>query len=84
MRVLTTDTFCGAYLIAGGSARLVEVLVDRTGARESGTFVLEGADLVKHQETYSRGQAMANVKALRDAVTMLRTELARALRRRAA
>mgnify|MGYP001561326010 CR=1 FL=1 len=83
MRVLTTDVFCGAYLLAQG-AKLVDLLVDRTGSREAGTFVFEGPDVLAHQETYSRGKAVAHVKAIRDGVTELRARLARALRRAAA
>lgn len=82
MRVLTTDVYCGAYLLTRG-ARLVDLLVDRTGERESGTFVFEGDDLLRLQEEYSRGEAVAKVKAIRDGVTTLRTRLARALRRAA-
>jgi len=82
MRVLTTDVFCGAYLLTRGG-RLVDLLVDRTAERETGTFVFEGEDLLRHQEDYSRGDATAKVKAIRDAVTSLRTRLARALRRAA-
>lgn len=79
MRVLTGDIFCGAYLMTQG-ARLVDLLVDRTLSRSSGTFVFEGDNLLELQEQYSRGRACASVKGLRDAVTHLRTCLARALR----
>ena len=82
MRVLTTDVFCGAWLMCQG-ARLVDLLVDRTGQREAGTFVFEGNDLLERQEEYSRGQAVAPVKGIRDGVTALRARLARALRRAA-
>lgn len=80
MRVLTTDVFCGSYLFTRGG-RLVEILVDRTSRRPSGTFVLEGPDtLLEAQETYSRGEATANVKELREGVTLLRERLAHHLR----
>jgi hypothetical protein len=79
MRVLTTDVFAGAWVMSRG-ARLVDLLVDRTGARDTGTFVLEGPTALVDLETYSRGEAVANVKAIRDGVTILRTRLARALR----
>jgi hypothetical protein len=83
MRVLTTDVFCGSFLFTRGG-RLVEVLVDRTSARASGTFVLDGPDdLLAAQETYSRGEAVANVKEIREGVTLLRERLAYHLRRRA-
>jgi hypothetical protein len=80
LRVLTTDVFAGAYLMAHG-ARLVELLVDRTGARQSGTFVLEGEEVLELHEAYSRGEAVAPVKVIRDGVTALRGRLAAALRR---
>ena len=44
--------------------RLVDLLVDRTAERETGTFVFEGEDLLRHQEDYSRGDATAKVKLL--------------------
>jgi hypothetical protein len=80
MRVLTCDVFAGAYLMTQG-ARLVDLLVDRTGARSSGTFVLEGDDLLALQEAYSIGEATARVKDIRDAVTELRSRLAVALQK---
>jgi hypothetical protein len=79
LRVLTNDVFCGAYLMTQG-ARLVDLLVDRSPSRPAGTFVLEGNDLLAHQEEYSRGEAIAPVKEIRDAVSELRCRLARALR----
>ena len=79
MRVLTNDVFAGAFLISRG-ARVVELLVDRTGTRETGTFVLEGPTALDDHETYSRGEAVANVKIIREGVTHLRGRLARALR----
>jgi hypothetical protein len=79
MRVLTTDVFCGAWLMTRG-AQLVDLLVDRSPSRSAGTFVFEGTDLVALQEAYSLGEATARVKDLRDAVTELRCRLARALR----
>lgn len=83
MRVLTTDVFCGSYLFTRGG-RLVDILVDRTSKRPSGTFVLEGPDdLLKAQEEYSRGEATANVKELREGVTLLRERLAWHLRKTA-
>ncbi len=83
MRLLTSDVFCGAYLLARG-ATLVDLLIDRSGRRESGTFVFEGPEsLLAHQEAYSRGTATANVKELRQGVTALRGRLARALARAA-
>jgi hypothetical protein len=82
MRVLTTDVFCGAYLMTQG-ARLVDLYVDRSAFKDTGTFVFEGENLLTHQETYSRGQAIARVKAIRDGVTSLRTRLAQSLRRAA-
>lgn len=83
MRVLTTDVFCGSYLFTRGG-RLVEILVDRTSKRASGTFVLEGPEhLLAAQEAYSRGEATANVKELREGVTMLRERLAYRLRQTA-
>ena len=83
MRILTTDVFCSAFLMANG-ARLVDLLVDRTGSRQAGTFVLEGDEkLLEHQEVYSRGEAVASVKAIRDAVTFLRGRLATTLERAA-
>lgn len=82
MRVLITDVFCGAYLLTQG-ARIVDLLVDQSGRRKSGTFVLEGEDLLEHQEDYFRGRAHAKVKDIRDGVTELRGRLARALRRAA-
>ncbi|MEW5749028.1 MAG: hypothetical protein AB1793_09645 [Candidatus Thermoplasmatota archaeon] len=81
MRVLTTDVFCGAYLMTHQGARLVDLIVDGTGVRPSGTFVFEGDDLLEAQQVYSRGEAIASVKEIRDGVTHLRTCLARALRR---
>ena len=78
MRVLTTDVFAGAFLMTRG-ARLVDVLVDRTGARKSATFVFEGERVLEAHEEYSRGQATAPVKAIRDGVTHLRGRLVRAL-----
>ncbi len=80
MRVLTTDVFAGAWLLTTRDARLVDLLVDRSGGRSTGTFVLEGPDLVIAQETHSRGEAIANVKDIRDGVTLLRGRLARALK----
>ena len=80
MRVLTTDVFAGAYLMTQG-ARLVDLLVDRTGVRSSGTFVLEGDNLLALQEAYSLGEATARVKDIRDAVTQLRSRLAGALQK---
>lgn len=80
MRVLTCDVFAGAYLMTQG-ARFVDLLVDRTGARSSGTFVLEGDDLLALQEAYSIGEATARVKDIRDAVTELRSRLAGALQK---
>lgn len=79
MRVLTTDVFQGAYLMTQG-ARLVDLLVDRSGIHPSGTFVFEGDGLLALQAEYSTGRATAPVKAIRDGVTHLRTCLARALR----
>lgn len=81
MRVLTNDVFCAAWLMTQGG-RLVDLLVDRSPSRASGTFVLEGDDLLALQEAYSRGgsEAVAPIKDIRDAVTHLRTCLARALR----
>lgn len=79
MRVLTNDVFAGAFLMARG-ARMVELLVDRTGPRETGTFVLEGPTALEDHEAYSRGEAVANVKIIREGVTQLRGRLARALR----
>lgn len=82
MRVLTCDVFAGAYLMTQG-ARLVDLLVDRTGARSSGTFVLEGEgdDLLALQKAYSLGEATARVKDIRNAVTELRSRLAGALQK---
>ena len=80
MRVLTSDVFCGAFLLSRGG-RLVDLLVDRSGRRQAGTFVFEGEDLLVHQAAYSTGQAVASVKAIRDGVTSLRARLARALER---
>lgn len=83
MRVLTTDVFCGSFLFTRGG-RLVEILVDRASARPSGTFVFEGPDdLLAAQERYSRGEAVANVKEIREGVTLLRERLAYNLRRKA-
>ena len=83
MRVLTTDVFCGSYLFTRGG-RLVDILVDRASKRPSGTFVFEGpAHLLEAQETYSRGEATANVKELREGVTLLRERLAHRLRQTA-
>lgn len=82
MRVLTNDVFAGSYLLSRG-ARVVELLVDRTGARETGTFVIEGPTALADHEAYSRGEATANVKVIRDGVTTLRGRLARALRQAA-
>ena len=82
MRVLTTDVFAAAWLMARGAA-LREVLVDRSGARSTGTFCLEGPDVLADHETYSKGEAVANVKAIREGVTALRGRLARALQRAA-
>ena len=82
MRVLTTDVFCGAWLLARG-ARLTDLLVDRSGTRDTGTFVLEGPDVLPDHETYCRGEANANVKSIREGVTTLRGRLARALQRAA-
>lgn len=79
MRALTSDVFCAGYLILRG-ATLVDLIVDDDGHRQTGTFVLEGPDAVASQEEYSRGDAQARVKSLRDAVSSLRTDLARALR----
>jgi hypothetical protein len=79
MRVLTNDVFCGAFLMTQG-ARLIDLLVDRSPIRSTGTFVLEGDDLLALQEAYSLGEATAPVKDIRDAVTELRTRLAKALR----
>jgi len=79
MRVLTNDVFCGAFLMTQG-AHLVDLLVDRSTIRSTGTFVLEGDDLLTLQEAYSLGEATARVKDLRDAVSDLRTRLAKALR----
>jgi hypothetical protein len=84
MKVLTTDVFCGAYLMIRGRARLVSVLVDGNSNRPSGTFVFEagdGCDLLDLQEQYSTGRATCPVKELRDAVSQLRAALARALSR---
>jgi hypothetical protein len=78
MRVLTNDVFAGAYLLTQG-ARLVDLLVDRSPSRPCGTFVLEGDDALHQLEEYSRGEAIAPVKEIRDGVTHLRTCLARAL-----
>lgn len=80
MRALTNDVFCGAFLMTQG-ARLVELLVDRSSPRSAGTFVFEGEDLLALQQTYSLGEAIARVKDLRDAVSELRTRLAKALRK---
>ena len=80
MRVLTSDVFCGSYLLARGG-RLVDLLVDRSGRRQAGTFVFEGEDLLAVQAAYSTGQAVARVKAIRDGVTSLRAHLARAMER---
>lgn len=81
MRVLTTDVFCGSYLFTRGG-RLVEILVDRSTVHPSGTFVIEGPDdLIAAQESYSRGEANANVKDIRDGVTLLRGRLSKVLRR---
>lgn len=79
MRALTSDVFCAAYLILRGSS-LVELIVDNDGQRQTGTFVLEGPNAIAGQEEYSRGEAQARVKPLRDLVSSLRGELARALR----
>lgn len=79
MRALTTDVFCAAYLILRGSS-LVDLIVDSDGGRQTGTFVLEGPEALAGQEEYSRGDAQARVKPLRDVVSNLRGELARALR----
>jgi len=79
MKVLTNDVFCGAYLLTQG-AHLIDLLVDRTPSRACGTFVFEGDNLLDHQEAYSRGEATAPVKHIRDGVSHLRTCLARALR----
>ncbi len=40
-------------------------------------------DLLAAQETYSRGEAVANVKEIRDGVTLLRGRLSKALKRAA-
>lgn len=79
MRALTTDVFCAAYLILRGAV-LADLIVDGDGRRQTGTFVLEGPEALAGQEEYSRGEAQARVKALRDVVSNLRGELARALR----
>ena len=79
MRALTSDVFCAGYLILRGAA-LVDLIVDNDGHRQTGTFVLEGPEAIASQEEYSRGDAQARVKPLRDAVSSLRAELARALR----
>jgi hypothetical protein len=79
MRVLTNDVFAGAYLLTQG-ARLVDLLVDRSPNRPCGTFVFEGDDALFQLEEYSRGEAIAPVKEIRDGVSQLRTRLARALR----
>jgi hypothetical protein len=80
MRVMTSDVFCGAFLLARGG-RLVDLLVDRSGRRHAGTFVFEGEDLLAYQQEYSTGEAVATVKAIREGVTLLRGRLARALDR---
>lgn len=79
MRVLTGDVFCSAYLILQGAV-LVDILVQRSPSRSSATFVLEGKDVLAHQEAYVRGQAVGRVQELRNVVTDLRSRLARALR----
>lgn len=83
MRALTGDVFLAAYLIVadGGGGSLVDLIVDGDGQRQSVTFVLEAPNAIALQEEYSRGEAMASVKAIRDTVSRLRGELARALRR---
>jgi len=60
-------------------ALLRELFVDRSGEKAAGTFVLEGDDVLEHQEAYSCGRAMASVKGIRDEVTLLRGVLARHL-----
>ena len=82
MRVLTTDVFCASWLVSGG-ARVVDVLLDRSGSRSTGTFIVEGPAVLADHETYSKGEAVANVKAIREGVTSLRGRLARALQRAA-
>ena len=82
MRVLTTDVFCSAWLVARG-ARVIDVLVDRSGNRNTGTFIVDGPDVLADHETYARGEAVANVKAIREGVTALRGRLARALQQAA-
>jgi len=80
MRVLTSDVFCGAFLLSRGG-RLVDLLVDRSGRRQAGTFVFEGEDLLAHQAAYSTGEAVATVRSIREGVTLLRARLARAMER---
>ena len=82
MRVLTSDVFAAGWLISRGAV-LREVLVDRSGARSTGTFIVEGQTVLEDHETYARGEAVANVKAIRENVTYLRGRLARALQRAA-
>ena len=82
MRILTTDIFLASFLLSRG-ARVAELLIDRSGTRGTGTFVLEGPDVLPDHEAYSRGEAVANVRAIREGVTALRGRLARALQRAA-
>ena len=80
MRALTGDVFLAAYLIVADGGSLVDLIVDGDGHRQSATFVLEAPNAIALQEEYSRGDATAPVKAIRDTVSTLRGELARALR----
>src|SRR5271165_6230433 len=80
MRVLTCDVFLGAFLMAQG-AHWVDLLVDKSGGRSTGTFVFEGdQNILAHQELYSMGRAIAPVKEIREGVSFLRGRLAKALR----
>ncbi len=63
----TADIFRGAYLLTQG-ARLSTTRV----ARGKLVFVIEGEEVIEHDERYRLGRALVNPVALRETLNLLR------------
>jgi len=79
MKVVTTDLYCGAYLLSTGGA-LEEIKVDRGRRRPSVLFVFSGEDVVLRQREFSSGQAVVNLARFKASMIHLKDQMFGCLR----
>ena len=80
--MVTTDLYCGAYLLSTGGA-LEEIKVDRGHRRRpSVLFVFSGEDVLARQREFSSGQAVVNLARFKASMIHLKDQMFGCLRER--